>query len=81
MLPRRFARIRPSGKISNVAKIIADPKAPAIDCTVVDYSAGGACLQVAFGTLLPDRFDLLYGTTKKRCRLVWKHGQRIGVSF
>lgn len=81
MFPRRFARVRPSGKVSNVGKIIVDPKAAPIDCTVVDYSAGGACLQVLFGTSLPNRFELLYGATKKRCRIVWKQGQRLGVSF
>ncbi|WP_213774663.1 PilZ domain-containing protein [Bradyrhizobium sp. dw_78] len=81
MHPRRFARMRPSGKVSNAAKIIVDPKTPPIDCTIVDYSAGGACLQVIYGTTLPMRFDLLHGGTKKRCRIVWKERQRIGVTF
>jgi PilZ domain len=81
MFPRRFARVRPSGKVSSVAKIIVDPKASPIDCMVVDYSAGGACLQVMFGTSLPSRFELLHGATKKRCRVVWKQGQRLGVTF
>jgi hypothetical protein len=81
MFPRRFARLRPSGKVSNTAKIIVDPKVPPIDCTVIDYSAGGACLQVIFGTSLPNRFELLHGVTRKRCRVVWKQGQRLGVSF
>ena len=30
---------------------------------------------------LPERFELLYGTTKKRCRVIWKRGLRIGVVF
>jgi hypothetical protein len=81
MLPRRFARIRPSGKVSNMAKIIVNPRAAPIDCTVVDYSAGGACLHVLFGISLPNRFELLHGTTRKHCRIVWKRGQRLGVSF
>jgi len=40
MYPRRFARIRMTGKTSK-AKLIVGPKAPIIDCHVVDYSAVG----------------------------------------
>jgi hypothetical protein len=64
-----------------VAKIIIDPKAPVIDCGVVDISAGGACLQLPRQISLPPRFELLHGRTRKRCRLVWKAGWRIGVAF
>ena len=53
---------------------------PVIDCTIVDYSAGGACLDVGFVNL-PQRFELLWGTTKKKCRVVWKAGRRFGVVF
>jgi hypothetical protein len=34
MHPRRFARVRPSGQVSRVAKIIVDQKAPVIDCSI-----------------------------------------------
>ncbi|WP_244549007.1 PilZ domain-containing protein [Bradyrhizobium canariense] len=81
MYPRRFARVRPSGRVSNAAKIIVDAKSPAIDCTVVDYSAGGACLQVTGVTSLPPRFELLHGLTRKRCRVVWRDRLRVGVAF
>jgi hypothetical protein len=30
---------------------------------------------------LPDRFELLYGTTRKRCRVVWKRAMRVGLAF
>jgi hypothetical protein len=52
-----------------------------IDCVIVDYSAGGACLQLAKLADLPARFEILYGTTRKRCRLVWRRGMRLGVAF
>ena len=78
---RLFARLRPEGRISKTAKILSGPKAPVIECLLVDYSAGGACLQLQKFADLPQRFELIYGTTKKRCRLVWKRGLRIGVSF
>jgi len=79
--PRLFARTRPAGRISNVAKLVIGPKAPAVQCILVDYSAGGACLQLEKPVSLPDRFEVLYGTTRKRCRVVWKRGLRIGVAF
>jgi PilZ domain len=79
--PRLYARQRPQGRISSVAKLLFGSNAPVIECILVDYSAGGACLQLEKFIPLPERFELLYGTTKKRCRVVWKRGQRIGVAF
>lgn len=81
MHPRRFARVRPSGQVSSVAKIIVDRRVPVIDCSIVDYSAGGACLELASQISLPRRFELLHGRTRKRCRLIWTAGRRVGVAF
>ena len=81
MHPRRFARVRPSGRISYMAKLIVDPKAPVIDCRVVDYSPGGACLELPGQTRVPIRFELLFGLTRKRFRVVWSAGRRLGVAF
>jgi PilZ domain len=80
MYPRRFARVRPTGRTAK-AKLIVGPKAPVIDCNVVDYSPGGACLEVDPNTKLPGRFELVFGPTKKRCRVVWTAGRRLGVVF
>jgi hypothetical protein len=79
--PRRFARVKPIGRVSNAAKIVVGPKAPMIDCTLVDFSPGGACLEIGLQVTLPARFELVHGNTRKRCRVVWKEGRRIGVSF
>jgi hypothetical protein len=79
--PRRFARIRPNGLSSKAAKIIVAPREPVIDCAIVDYSAGGACVEVIGQIVLPSRFELLWAGTKKKCRVVWKAGQRAGVAF
>jgi PilZ domain-containing protein len=79
--PRLFARMKPSGRISSTAKIFAGANAAAVECILVDYSAGGACLQLKAFLALPDRIDVLYGTTRKHCRVVWKRGLRIGVAF
>jgi hypothetical protein len=31
--------------------------------------------------MLPDRFELLHGGVKKKSRVVWRRGIRIGVAF
>jgi len=79
--PRRFARVRPTGLVSSEASLIVGPKLPVVPCRMVDYSAGGACIELNSETALPPRFELLHGGTKKKCRLVWKRARRIGVSF
>lgn len=78
---RRFTRVRPSGRSSDVAKLILDSKAPVVDCKVIDYSPGGACLEISGQIKVPNRFELLYGGTRKRCRVVWSAGRRLGVAF
>jgi len=78
---RRFARVRPSGLVSRTATIIIDSKTPSIACTVIDLSAGGACLEVGNPEKLPKRFGLLHGKTKKSCLIMWRTRHRIGVQF
>jgi hypothetical protein len=79
--PRLYKRVQPTGQMSRSASIIVAPKLPVITCTVVDYSAGGACLQIFGQQTLPDRFEFLYGNVKKKARVVWRRGTRIGVVF
>jgi hypothetical protein len=67
--------------VSTKATIIVSPKMPAVACTLVDYSPGGACLEIFPMVQLPDRFELIYGPTRKKCRIVWRRGVRIGVTF
>lgn len=81
MHPRRFARVRPAGRMATTAKLIVGPKLPVIDCRVVDYSAGGACVEICGPFKLPGRFEILYAGSKKRCRLVWSAGRRVGLAF
>ena len=81
MYPRLFSRVRPSGKMSATAKLVVGPKAPVIDCRVVDYSPGGACLEIWGETKLPDRFEMVYGGTRKRCRVVWKPAGGLAFRF
>lgn len=81
MHQRRFVRVKPSGLVSRQAKIITGPKAPVIPCTLIDYSPGGACVDLGGQVTLPQRFELLHANTHKRCRVVWKRGSKIGVVF
>jgi hypothetical protein len=78
---RLYVRLKPEGRVSKTAKIVTGPKAPVIECILIDYSVGGACVQLAKYIQLPERFELMYGTTRKRCRMVWMRGLRVGVVF
>ncbi|WP_407170496.1 PilZ domain-containing protein [Bradyrhizobium sp. ORS 111] len=81
MHPRRFARVRPTGRVPNSVKLVLEPKAPLIECRLVDYSAGGACIELPRALPLPERFEMVHGNIRKRCRRVWSKGLRVGVSF
>ena len=79
---RRFARVRPSGLVSKSAKVYADQKGAAlIDCTLLDISTGGACLETVGDAPLGARLIMMHGGVKKRARLVWKKGRRFGIAF
>jgi len=78
---RRYARIRPSCRISKTALLILDPKAPGVTCNVVDLSGGGACLELLAPAQLPRRFMVVHGGTRKHCSLVWQKKLRFGICF
>ena len=77
---RLYKRITPSGLMSRTGQIIVGPKLPAMTCRVIDYSAGGACLDIGLAAV-PDRFEFRYGGVRKKIRVVWRRGIRIGVVF
>jgi hypothetical protein len=62
-------------------QIIVSPRDPAIDCTILDYGAGGASLELSYPAVLPSRFELRWASTSKTCQLIWKAGKRAGVTF
>jgi hypothetical protein len=63
--------------------LIPAPDAPWIECTVVDVSEKGVCLDV--GSLpVPELFGLSFTTTGRVlrvCALVWRQGEMIGAEF
>ncbi len=67
--------------MSRTGQIIVGRKLPVLTCRVVDYSAGGACLDIYGLGTVPNRFEFLYGGVRKNCRVVWRRGIRIGVAF
>jgi hypothetical protein len=47
------------------AKMVCGPREPIIDCTIVECSPGGACLEVFGLTVLPNRFELFWAGRHK----------------
>ena len=78
---RLFPRVAPASGEAAKAQIIVGAKAPAVTCRLVDYSRGGACLEVSPTVILPERFELLHGGVRKKSRVVWRRGMRVGVAF
>lgn len=64
-------------------KIVFNHKSSVLDCTIRNMSDGGACLQVPSTVGIPDCFDLVVDQDRmnRACRVAWKTGNRIGVSF
>jgi hypothetical protein len=78
---RRFHRIRPAGLVSRTGIIFADMKSAPNPCSIVDISAGGACIEVHGNATIPNRFILSHGGVQKTCRVVWQKSRRVGVAF
>ena len=55
----------------------------AIDCTVRNLSETGAALSVVSPVGIPSELNLIVSSDQmnRRCRVVWRKENRIGVSF
>jgi hypothetical protein len=78
---RRYHRVRPAGLVSKTGTLFVDLKSRPTTCSIVDLSAGGACLDVYGNDPIPQKFILNHGGVKKTCRVMWQQGRRVGVSF
>ena len=78
---RRFVRTRPRGLVANRGALVVNPRAPAVDCVVLDISAGGACVHAEGHAPIPDRVTFVHSGTKKACRVVWRRGRRLGLQY
>jgi hypothetical protein len=76
---RRLKRTR----VSRNAKIIVPRRSPVIFCTVENITGAGACLKLAHTFGVPETFDLTFehGRTRRRCRIVWRTNDKLGVAF
>ena len=54
-----------------------------VTCTVHNLSAAGAALSLKNPSALPDAFVLILEMEHRRrsCRIIWRRGNRIGVTF
>jgi hypothetical protein len=78
---RRYHRVRPSGLVSKTGTLFADMKSRPTACSIIDLSAGGACIDVHGSDAIPQKFILNHGGVKKTCRVMWQQGRRVGVAF
>lgn len=63
--------------------LIPAPDAPWIECTIIDVSDSGACLEVG-ALVVPDLFGLAFtagGEVLRVCLLAWRRGELIGARF
>jgi hypothetical protein len=63
--------------------LIPAPDAPWIECTIIDVTDGGACLDVG-ALAVPELFGLAFtagGEVLRVCQLTWRRGESIGARF
>ena len=63
--------------------VIPAPDAPWIECTILDVSENGACLDVG-AMSVPKIFGLAFtggGEVLRVCMLIWRQGERLGARF
>jgi PilZ domain len=65
------------------AKIFVDSQSPPIACAILNISAGGVCILLPSHAYVPGFFDMVMDRdgTLHECRIAWRDGDRIGVSF
>jgi hypothetical protein len=79
---RRSLRVEPRGLVPRTGKLSLGSNAPAIDCQVVNLSAGGACLRLsALPSPMPKRVEFLHGATRKLAQVVWQRGYLVGICY
>jgi diguanylate cyclase (GGDEF)-like protein len=76
-------RVEPRRRILREAKIVFNQRGSVIDCLVRNFSATGACLEVATQVGVPEAFDLLIDDERapRRCFSIWRVDNKIGVEF
>ena len=66
------------------AQIDAGAGAPLCECTLYDVSEEGAQIRIGQSQNLPNEFTLVLsheGAARRRCTVMWRSGERLGVRF
>ncbi len=75
-------RASPRHRVFKGAVIVFNAGRSTFNCVMRDVSLGGARLQVDPLLAIPAQFELLTADAPRRpCRLAWRSGQQIGISF
>lgn len=77
-------RSEPRQRTLKGGKIVIDSTS-IYDCLIREMSGRGARLIVESALLIPQEFELRYGTGSERrqrgCRIVWREADRMGIVF
>ena len=71
-------------RVRRDAEIVVGGRAPTkVQCALVDLTSTGACLTLSSTYRVPDTFELTldHGRSRRPCRVKWRTGDRLGVSF
>jgi hypothetical protein len=75
---KRFSSRR---RLLKAGKIVFGQGGSVIDCTVRNVSRTGATLKVQNAIAVPKKFELRWDGTAKRCTVVWRKMDCLGVTF
>ena len=65
-----------------IVRLKFDDDAPWLRALLNNLSAGGACLSISATRTVPAEFTLILPPNlPRRCRAVWRTGDRVGVEF
>jgi PilZ domain len=73
----------PRTRVLRNAEIILNDRGTVLHCTLLDVTKAGARLSLASTYKVSERFELTLdnGRTRRNCRVIWRTGTKLGVSF
>jgi PilZ domain len=73
----------PRTRVLRNAEIFLSDREAVLHCTLLDLTRFGARLSLASTYKIPESFELTFdnGRTRRKCRVVWRTGTRLGISF
>lgn len=81
-MPGRENRLSPRRNVTIPATIAFDGGRRRVDCIIRNLSEGGAKIEVASVSRLPNSFDLIApGLRPHACRVAWRALREMGVQF